>query len=123
MDIQSRAGTSAEGDWDKVSDHLYFLQRSIDMEDCTDQPTQVYTTNARDTGRNTTRSQYSDFISQSSFGQFLIRGEDNPRQGYTLRMEKVHTESGIEMKPLGAVGAMIRVMTNQVSVEYILTSS
>lgn len=113
-DIQTQAGTTTTaGGWPKVSDHLYFLQRTIDFDVCTDQPVQVYSTNSEERG-NKTSDQYEDFISQSSLGRFLIRGENHPKFGYNIRLERAQVESGIEVRPLGTRGALVMVVTNQV---------
>ncbi|XP_047740760.1 hemolymph clottable protein isoform X2 [Hyalella azteca] len=111
-DLQRRAGKSADGSWPEISEYLYELQRSTDLNDCTNRPLMFTSTNTAG-GKNHTSSSGDRFFTQSSLGRLILRGENNPRRAQNLRLEWAQVDAGAVMKPLGIPGAVMQIVTNQ----------
>ncbi|KAF2349834.1 Lipid transport protein N-terminal [Trinorchestia longiramus] len=111
-DIQRSAGKSSDGSWPQISDHLYVLQRSTDLNHCHHRPLMFASTNTEG-NNNHTASSDDRFFTQSSLGRLIVRGENDPRRSQNMRLEFAQVEAGAVMKPLGVHGGQIHVLTNQ----------
>ena len=113
-DAQTRAGRVGTDTWSKVSDFIHVLQRTIDFTQCSVMPRLFFTTDT-DRTLNKTIQYYQDYISQYSYARILLRGQNSPDFSDNLRMEELHVEGGVEMRPLSVESSTVHVLSNQVS--------